>query len=110
LKIAPDHTLITKWSYPGQAPGAIAGPTGISVENSLVYVADHLNERVDVFTTDGIYVSEIWERGLGSGAVLGTDSMCASIPREASTLPTRVTIVMGSRWSNLLPGGRLAGD
>lgn len=57
-KFDRDGRLITSWGEPGEGPGQFNLPHGIALgPNSLLYVADRQNHRVQIFTTDGIFVS-----------------------------------------------------
>lgn len=41
------------WGLWGYHPGLLAGPLGIAVRGDRVYVADAMNHRIQVYTTDG---------------------------------------------------------
>ena len=58
-KFAPDGELRLSWGEPGDGPGQFKTPHGVSVDkNGLVYVSDRMNTRVQIFSTQGEYVSE----------------------------------------------------
>lgn len=65
-KFSADGALITSWGEPGNAkdlrnttsgPGLFHTPHGIWVEGDRVYVLDRENNRIQVFTTDGDFVT-----------------------------------------------------
>ena len=64
LKFAPDGTCLGKWGGTGTTPGKFRTPYGVDIAvdpvtgQELVYVADGLNNRVQVFTTAGTFVTQ----------------------------------------------------
>jgi DNA-binding beta-propeller fold protein YncE len=58
VKYAPDGTFITTWGRSGSEPGEFRDPHDVSVGGSrgYVYVADRLNNRIQVFDQDGRFV------------------------------------------------------
>jgi DNA-binding beta-propeller fold protein YncE len=65
-KFGSDGRLIKSWGEPGNAqdlrntqdaPGLFHTPHGIWVEGDRVYVLDRENNRIQIFTTDGDFVS-----------------------------------------------------
>lgn len=69
LKFAPDGTCLTKWGGTGTTPGKFRTPYGVATANDpvtgqeLLYVADGLNNRVQVFTLAGAFVTEFGTYG-----------------------------------------------
>ncbi|MCW2764499.1 MAG: hypothetical protein JWO11_458 [Nocardioides sp.] len=63
VKFAPDGTCITKWGGTGTTNGMFRTPYGVDTAvdpvtgQELVYVADGLNNRVQVFTLTGGFVT-----------------------------------------------------
>src|SRR5262249_23324119 len=58
-KFSPDGRLLLSWGEPGRGPGQFHLPHGIAVDRQgVVYVADRENSRVQLFTSDGKYLSE----------------------------------------------------
>jgi hypothetical protein len=63
LKFAPNGTCITKWGGTGTTDGKFRTPYGVATHvdpvtgQELLYVADGLNNRVQVFTLDGAFVT-----------------------------------------------------
>jgi DNA-binding beta-propeller fold protein YncE len=58
-KFSPDGRLLFSWGEPGNGPGQFQLPHGIAVDRQgTVYVADRENSRIQVFTPDGVYLSE----------------------------------------------------
>lgn len=59
-KFAPDGKLLFSWGEPGTGPGQFRLPHGIAIDREGdVYVADRENSRVQRFTADGKFVSEL---------------------------------------------------
>jgi len=65
-KFAANGTLLKSWGEPGNAgdlrnttegPGKFHTPHGIWVEGERVYVLDRENNRIQIFTVDGEFVS-----------------------------------------------------
>jgi len=72
----PPNTLSTdftyefslKWGTKGSEDGQFNRPVGIAVaSDGSVYVADSYNGRVQKFTSEGVFVSQLDESGTGSG-------------------------------------------
>lgn len=58
-KFASDGRLLFSWGEPGAGPGQFRIPHGIAVdEKGIVYVADRENSRIQLFTSEGVYLSE----------------------------------------------------
>ena len=60
------YSFLSKWGIQGSAEGQFVSPYGIAVAG-YVYVADSANNRIQRFTTDGIYVSKWGNGGTGDG-------------------------------------------
>lgn len=53
-------TRLRQWGTPGQGPGELNLPHGIAIDSKeVVYVADRENGRIQRFTREGKYLSEI---------------------------------------------------
>lgn len=58
-KFSPDGTLLKSWGEPGGAPGEFFVPHGIAVDkDDRVLVVDRHNNRIQIFDTDGNYLTE----------------------------------------------------
>jgi DNA-binding beta-propeller fold protein YncE len=58
-KFSPDGRLLFSWGEPGDGPGQFRLPHGIAVDRQgTVYVADRENSRIQLFTPDGLFLSE----------------------------------------------------
>jgi DNA-binding beta-propeller fold protein YncE len=58
-KFAPDGRLLLSWGEPGTGPGQFNIPHGIAFGwNGIVYVADRENSRIQLFDSNGKYLSE----------------------------------------------------
>ena len=58
-KFSESGEYLLSWGAPGTEPGELSTPHGIWVDSkSRVYVADRENSRVQIFDTDGEYITE----------------------------------------------------
>lgn len=55
----PPYRLVTSWGSAGSAPGQFDGPNGIAVADHRVYVADSVNHRIQIFDSQGHFLSDI---------------------------------------------------
>ena len=92
----------------GVGPGEFADPRGIEVDRrGTVYVSDHGNHRIQVFTVDGEFRA-MWGRNGGDGSA-GTGAGEFDQPRSASTdRAGNVYVVekVNHRVQKLTPQGR----
>jgi DNA-binding beta-propeller fold protein YncE len=74
-QFSPDGRLIRSWGEPGTGPGQFKIPHGICVlPDGRVLVADRENDRIQVFTPEGAFVTE-WPVQRPTHLVLGPDSL-----------------------------------
>ena len=72
-RFAPDGKLRFSWGQPGSGPGQFVLPHGVLIDRrGHVLVADRQNDRVQVFTQDGKFVS-VWPTEFIGPAVFATD-------------------------------------
>jgi DNA-binding beta-propeller fold protein YncE len=58
-RFTPDGRHLLSWGEPGEGPGQFHVPHGIAVDDqSVVYVADRENSRIQLFTLDGAFLAE----------------------------------------------------
>jgi DNA-binding beta-propeller fold protein YncE len=58
-KFSPKGELLLSWGSPGSGPGEFCLPHGVVVdEDDHVYVADRENNRIQIFTANGEYLSQ----------------------------------------------------
>lgn len=57
--------LLTTWGSEGHSPGRFTGPTGIAIgSNGLLYIVDSdPNNRLQIFTPEGVLVGMWWTNG-----------------------------------------------
>lgn len=55
----PPYRLVTSWGSAGSAPRQFDGPNGIAVADHRVYVADSVNHRIQIFDSQGHFLSDI---------------------------------------------------
>lgn len=59
-RFSPDGRLLHSWGSPGVGPGEFNLPHGIAVDrDGLVYVADRENNRIQVFSYSGEFLSQL---------------------------------------------------
>jgi DNA-binding beta-propeller fold protein YncE len=59
-RFSPGGQLLLSWGEPGAGPGEFRIPHGIAVaQNGTVYVADRENSRIQVFSPDGEFLSQL---------------------------------------------------
>ncbi len=59
-KFTPDGKLLFSWGEPGAGPGQFNLPHSVWEAKGRVYVADRLNNRIQIFTPEGKYLDK-WE-------------------------------------------------
>lgn len=75
----PAYTRLSSFGGPGSADGQFGGPSGIAVDASgRVFVADHLNNRVQQFTESGVFVQAWGSGGSGPGNFNGPVDVAVS--------------------------------
>ena len=58
-KFSAEGRLLQSWGEPGTGPGQFNLPHGICVDKrGLVYVGDRLNDRIQVFSSDGEFITQ----------------------------------------------------
>lgn len=58
-KFSSEGQLLHSWGAPGVNPGEFSTPHGVWIDNqSQVYVADRENNRVQIFSSEGLYLNE----------------------------------------------------
>ena len=67
FKISKAGELLKQVGKRGSGPGEFKIPRGIAVVDNQVYVCDHLNSRVQVFSLDLEFIRMFGERGTGDG-------------------------------------------
>jgi DNA-binding beta-propeller fold protein YncE len=73
---SPDGRLIRSWGEPGTGPGQFKIPHGICVlPDERVLVADRENDRIQVFTPSGEFLTEWTDIQRPTQLVLGPDSL-----------------------------------
>lgn len=69
-KIDEQYKFVTKWGSQGAGNGQFSWPNGLAIDSSgHVYVADTENDRVQQFTSDGVYQKSI--KGTVEHPILG---------------------------------------
>jgi len=72
-KFSPDGKLIMSWGEKGEGEGQFAVPHGIFVyKDGTVFVADRENHRIQLFTSDGKFISQ-WKSDFNMPCTLFID-------------------------------------
>ena len=58
------------WGTTGSAPGQFSLPSDVEIADGLVYVADAVNNRVQIFQLDGSFVAQFGTAGTSPGNLL----------------------------------------
>ncbi len=66
---AQEYSPVMKWGKYGTTDGGFKSPTGIAVDSSAgkVYVADTANNRIQVFSSNGTFITKWGKYGLADG-------------------------------------------
>ena len=65
---AGEYVFVTSWGSYGSGEGQFLWPSGITVGvDGNVYVADTLNNRIQVFTLMGVFLRQWGNTGTGTG-------------------------------------------
>ena len=60
----------------GTADGQFQGPSGLSIDaNDNIYVTDKNNNRIQVFTSDGQFITKFGEPGSGNGQLIDPEGV-----------------------------------
>ncbi|MGB0100782.1 MAG: SMP-30/gluconolactonase/LRE family protein [Nocardioides sp.] len=103
FKLSPTGTCLLKWGTTGSAPGQFRTPYGVDTQldpvtgQELVYVADGINNRVQVFTGTGQFVAQFGTFGEPDQAGTFTTMRRVAVARDGS----------GDVWTADLWGNRV---
>jgi len=66
VKYSKEGNYILEWGKPGDQPGEFNLPHGIAIDSKdRIYVADRSNSRIQVFSSNGTFISELKGDDLG---------------------------------------------
>ena len=103
FKLSPTGTCLLKWGTTGSGPGQFRTPYGVDTQfdpvtgQELVYVADGINNRVQVFTGTGQFVTQFGTFGDPDEAGTFTTMRRVAVARDGS----------GDVWAADLWGNRI---
>jgi sugar lactone lactonase YvrE len=117
VKLSPDGQVLTTWGTKGNGDGQFNDPTSVALDirSNRVYVADPINRRIQVFDSNGKFITKWpvpeWGRAHGFEDLaidLQRNRLYASSANMDSVL---IFDLNGSRLSSLVPkaGDRLDG-
>ncbi len=71
LAYSQEFAYISTWSEFGTEETSLSSPEGIAVDSSSgnVYVADTVNSRIQIFSSDGTFIAEWGRYGTGNGSL-----------------------------------------
>jgi len=100
VKFDKDGRFVKAWGRKGSAPGEFNEPHGIAMDSAgRIYVADRLNNRVQVFDQDGNFAAEWKQFGRPSGVFVDKNDMiyvADSQSDEKRNVPFRQGVRIGS--------------
>ncbi|MBI5101154.1 MAG: SMP-30/gluconolactonase/LRE family protein [Nitrospirae bacterium] len=68
----PDYLFADEWGTSGSGNGQFSGPSGAAVDTSgNVYVADERNDRIQKFSSTGVFLGTWGTKGAGNGQFNG---------------------------------------
>ncbi|MGI9149665.1 MAG: peptidyl-alpha-hydroxyglycine alpha-amidating lyase family protein [Chloroflexota bacterium] len=108
-----DGGLITSWGQPGTGPGQFNLPHGIGVhKDGRVFVADRENDRIQIFSPDGVYLDEWLDVQRPTHLLVGADGVVhvAELWRRVGEVSQRLgpaTVNYPARIGVLAPDGRV---
>lgn len=74
VKFDREEKFVRSWGKYGTGPGEINLPHSVVIDDTgKVYVGDRENMRIQIFDTDGRYITEWRDIGYPYGLFLGTD-------------------------------------
>ena len=99
-KYAADGTPLLAWGEPGDGPGQFNLPHSVWEHKGRVYVADRANNRIQVFTMDGVHL-ETWPGFLHPTKIfVGNDDVMyvAELDARVSVLDLQGNVL--ARWGS----------
>jgi sugar lactone lactonase YvrE len=102
LEYTADGKKVREWGNPGTGPGQFNLPHSIVVdENSILYIADRENGRIEKFDLDGKYLGEIPNLGRTYSLKLSEDGTLwagMSVPGQALRCGPETSVTSPLRW------------
>jgi len=101
-RFSPGGELILSWGSEGEGPGEFRTPHGVQVDGQgRVYVADRENHRIQIFTPDGEFISQLTGFNRPNNLLLAGDGRI-----YVAELMHRVSVLDGdghvlARWDGL---------
>ena len=78
--VVPSYELVVAWGDSGTGNGQFRFPWGVAVDASgNVHVSDAGNNRIQVFTSGGVYLSQWGDSGSGATVAARTGSSTSHI-------------------------------
>ncbi len=109
VKFSPDGQVVASWGSEGSGDGQFKGLTSVAVDliNNKVYVADALNSRIQVFDSNGKFLSKWsvpeWGRPIGYED-LAIDSQTGRLYASSAHMNSVLIFdLKGTRLGSLMP-------
>ncbi len=100
---------VTTFGALGAGAGQLNDPTGVTVAGDQVYVADPVNARIQVFTTDGKFVRSIVVNGWSKSSTTADVAVAPDGKRLYASMPGNNAIsvlsLAGAAGSSIAPTG-----
>jgi DNA-binding beta-propeller fold protein YncE len=78
MKFDAHGKFIKAWGKPGSKPGEFNNPHALALDGQgRLYVADRYNNRIEIFTQDGKFITEWKQFGRPSGFYIAGDRLYA---------------------------------
>src|ERR1051326_362292 len=109
VKLSPDGQVLATWGNEGNGDGQFRGVSSVAVDlaNNTVYVADPINSRIQVFDSNGKFLSKWsvpeWGKPLGYEDLV-IDSQAGRVYASSATMNTILVFdLQGNRTGTLTP-------
>lgn len=76
--LSPTGQLTAMYSTEGSGDGELSQPSGITVNNNVIYVADNANARIQWFNMQGQYVGKYGSYGSGDGQFISPNGIAVA--------------------------------
>jgi sugar lactone lactonase YvrE len=94
IKFSKNGKFIKEWGHVGSDPGETTCPHGIAMDSKgRLFVADRTNNRVDIFTQDGKFITSWTQFGRPSGVFIDKNDILYVTDSESTDKHTHSTVL-----------------